>query len=484
MRRKESLTERKPIEAANLRGDERRMMAGKSDSNYEKRMNQPISPKKRKIGKSSFLLPLLLLVLIQLVLLTIPLSFGSTPETVIAVKLEGAITPAVDDIVEAALQEAETRGNLAVMLLLNTPGGGLAETTSILGQIEETKLPVIGYVYPEGAAAWSAGTLILQSSDIAAMAPHTIIGSAQPVKLSLTGGTEPVNDSKTTNAIVALIEEKAREHERNTTAAKEFVLSNLNLNADDAKKYNVIEYISPTPEDLLNQIDGLRVKNITLVTAGSNVQFYEPPINLQFLALLSDPTLAGLLMLIGLYALIFGLSSPGIGAEAFGVVALALGLIGLGFNVNVGAVFLLLLGLSLILAELHSHSFGILAVVGLICVIVGSILFVPTSFPQWYVPGNYQQSMALALIMPSLIMGLFLALAIYKVARARFAQPINDRFVGETAEAIDRLDPEGYVLFQGEYWRAEADETIKNGEKVMIVAKEGVKLMVTKEKDN
>ena len=194
--------------------------------------------------------------------------------------------------------------------------------------------------------------------------------------------------------------------------------------------------------------------------------------------MLSDPTLAGILMLVGLYALIFGLSSPGIGSEALGVVALALGLIGLGFNVNAGAVFLILLGLVLILAELHSHSFGILALAGLICVMVGSILFVPTSFPEWYVPGGYQRSMALAIILPSLILGAFVAFAMYKVAKARFAPPASGRLVGEEAEALDRLDREGYVLFQGEYWKAEAEEPVEKGERVVILAKEGERLKV------
>ncbi len=403
--------------------------------------------------------------------------------SVLAVELRGAITPVSDDIVLAAIGAAEAEEALALMILLDTPGGGLAETTEILRQMEETKLPVVVYVYPEDAFAWSAGTIILVSSDVAAMAPHTIIGSAQPVQLSPTGGTVPINDSKTINAIVALIEEKARKHGRNTTAAREFVLSNLNLNADEARNYSVVEYIAASPEDLLSQINGSRAKNATLITSGAKVEYFEPPLNLQFQSLLSDPTIAGLLMLIGLYALVFGLSSPGVGAEVFGVTALALGLIGLGFNVNIGAVFLLLLGLGLILAELHSHSFGILAVAGLICVIVGSVLFVPTSFPQWYVPGSYQQSMALALILPSLILGLFLALAIYKVARARFAPPENDRFDGEEAEAIDRLDPEGYVLFQGEYWRAEAREPVEKGEKVVIVAKAGTRLQVKRKPD-
>jgi membrane-bound serine protease (ClpP class) len=447
------------------------MKKSRSCSEFVGRAGRP-SPPGRQVA-SLFLLSLLLLLLPAL-----PIASATTSAPVLAVELQGPITPASDDIVATALQEAEAGGFQAVMLLLDTPGGGLTETYEILGQMEETEIPVLAYVYPAGAAAWSAGTLILISSDVAAMAPHSIIGSAQPVRLSALGEAEPINDSKTTNAIVALIEEKARAHGRNTTAAKEFVASNLNLNADEAKNYGVIEYIAASPEELMSLINGSHAKNTTLLTEAAAVQYFQPPINLQLLRLLSDPTLAGLLMLVGLYALVFGLSSPGIGSEAFGVVALALGLIGQGFNVNIGAVFLLLLGLGLILAELHSHSFGILAVAGLICVIVGSILFVPTSFPQWYVPGSYQRSMALAIILPSLILGAFLAFAIYKVAQARFALPMLGHIVGEEAQAIDRLDREGYVLFQGEYWRAEAEDTVEKDEMVVITGKDGASLRV------
>jgi len=443
----------------------------RSCSEFVRRTGRPSPPWTQRVS-TRYLISLLLLLLPALPIVS------AVPGPVLAVELQGPITPASDDIVAAALQEAEAGGFQAVMLLLDTPGGGLTETYEILGQIEETRMPVIAYVYPAGAAAWSAGTLILLGSDVAAMAPHCIIGSAQPVRLSGLGEAEPINDSKTTNAIVALIEVKARAHGRNTTAAKEFVVSNLNLNADEARNYGVIEYIAPSPEILANQINGSQVKNTTLLTAAVAVQHFSPPINLQLLRLLSDPTLAGLLMLVGLYALIFGLSSPGIGSEALGVAALALGLIGMGYSVNAGAIFLLLLGLGLILAELHSHSFGLLAIAGLICVIVGSILLIPTSFPQWYVPGSYQRSMALAIILPSLILGVFLGFAIYKVARARFAPPMLGHIIGEAAVAIDRLDPQGYVLFQGEYWVAEAEDAVEKGEMVVITGKEGAKLLV------
>jgi membrane-bound serine protease (ClpP class) len=443
----------------------------RSCSEFVRRSGRP-SPHKIKRFATIFLITLLLLLLPAL-----PIA-DAVPGPVLAVELQGPITPASDDIVAAALLEAETGGFQAVMLLLDTPGGGLTETYEILRLIEETRIPVIAYVHPAGAAAWSAGTIILIGSDVAAMAPHCIIGSAQPVRLSALGEAEPINDSKTTNAIVALIEEKAKAHGRNTTAARESVLSNLNLNADEAKNLGVIEYIAPTPEILANQINGSRVQNTTLLTTAVAVQYFSPPLNLQLLRLLSDPTLAGLLMLVGLYALIFGLSSPGIGSEALGVAALALGLIGMGYNVNAGAVFLLLVGMGLILAELHSHSFGVLAAAGMICVVVGSILLIPTSFPQWYVPGSYQRSMALAIILPSLILGAFLAFAIYKVALARFAPPMQGHIVGEEAVAIDRLDPQGYVLFQGEYWLAEAEVAVDKDEIVVITGKNGIQLKV------
>ncbi|OPY54640.1 MAG: hypothetical protein A4E49_00951 [Methanosaeta sp. PtaU1.Bin112] len=440
-----------------------------------RRMVRLSLPRKRSVA--THILAFYLLLLLLLLFPALPAVHASSGD-ILAVDLQGPITPASDDIVAAALQEAEAGGFQAIMLLLDTPGGGLTETYEMLRRMEETEVPVIAYVYPSGAAAWSAGTLILMGSDVAAMAPHCIIGSAQPVRLSALGETEPINDSKTTNAIVALIEEKAKAHGRNATAARQFVLSNLNLNAEQARDYGVIEQIAPSPEVLANQINGSRVKNATLLTEAASVQIFQPPINLHLLKLLSDPTLAGLLMLVGLYALVFGLSSPGIGSEALGVVALALGLIGMGYSVNAGAVFLLLIGLGLILAELHSHSFGALAAAGLTCVIVGSILLIPTSFPQWYVPGSYQRSMALTIILPSLILGAFLAFAIYKVAKARFAPPVLGHIIAEKAVAIDRLDPQGYVLFQGEYWVAEAENPVEKGQTVVITDKDGSRLKV------
>jgi len=402
-------------------------------------------------------------------------AFGEA--SVMVVALDDAITPASDDIVSEAIAEAEGRGCEALVITLDTPGGGLAETKEITGQIERTSLPVIGYVYPSGATAWSAGTIILLSSDVAAMVPGTIIGSAQPVSIGPTG-TEPVNDSKVINAVVALAEEKARIHGRNTTAAREFVTSNLNLNAEEALEFGVIEIVSPSLESLMDDLDGMEAKNRTLATSGAEIVRFQPSFRLQVLAVLSDPLLAGLLLIVGLYALIFGLSNPGLGAELVGVITLALGLIGLGFSVNLGALFLIILGLVLLLVELNSPGFGLLGAAGLACMIVGSILLVPIGSTDWYTPAEYKMDAFVALIVPSLVIGAFFVFALYKVAEAKRRPTYSEVMNREVAEALDRIDPRGHVMYNGEYWAAESEEPIEAGEVVEVVGKERMVLKV------
>jgi len=406
------------------------------------------------------------------------LAFGQA--SVMVVALDDAITPASDDIVAEAILEAEGRGCQALVITLDTPGGGLAETKEITSMIERTSLPVIGYVYPSGATAWSAGTIILLSSDIAAMVPGTIIGSAQPVQIGPTG-TEPVNDTKVINAVVALAEEKARSKGRNTTAAREFVLSNLNLNAEDALSYGVIEVVSPSLESLMEEVDGMEAKNRTLATSGAEIVRFEPALRLRVLAVLSDPLLAGLLLIVGLYALIFGLSNPGLGAELVGVMTLALGLIGLGFSVNLGALFLIILGLVLLLVELNSPGFGLMGAAGLACMMVGSVLLVPIGSSDWYTPAEYKMDAFVALIVPSLVIGAFFVFALYKVAEARRRPTYSEVMEREVAEVLERIDPRGHVIYNGEYWAAEAEAEagpIEAGETVEVVGKERMVLKV------
>lgn len=397
---------------------------------------------------------------------------------VIVVELNDAITPASDDIVSEALANAQVSDAQALIITMNTPGGGLDETKKILDHIQNSPVPVIGYVYPKGATAWSAGTIILLATDVAAMAPNSIIGSAQPVEMS-GEGIKPVKEDKIINAIVALAREKAKQHGRNESAAEQFITANLNLNAEEAKEAKVIEVIAESIEDLLVKVDGMTVKGKVLKTSGVEYTYHSPSMRLMIMSTLSNPILASLLLFIGIYSLIFGLTSPGYGAEIFGVIALSLGLIGLGFSINVAGLFLIAFGIGLILFELHVSTFGIFGVAGIACVALGTILLVPTGYPNMYSP-EFQTNMLLSLLVPAIVLGIFLAFAIYKMMEIRVKRPVVGEIIGDTAETIDEITPvgKGYVRYLGELWLAKSQENIEPGTKVIIEGKDGAVLVV------
>lgn len=427
------------------------------------------------MAKRLYLLPLFFL---SLILILSSTGYGAE-QKVLVLDISDSITPVSDDIVLDAISVAEGEGFEALIITLNTPGGGLDETFNIIESIDQTDVPVIGYVYPEGVKAWSAGTLILISTDIAAMAPHTIIGSAQPVEISPTG-IEPVEESKIVNAIVALAREKARMHGRNETVAEEFITKNLNLNAEAALDVGIIEFIAPTIEDLLMQVDGEVIKGKTLSTSGAEIEHYTPSVRLSFMNIISNPLISSILMMLGIYGIVFGISNPGVGAEIFGIIAITLGLIGTGFDVNIAAVFLLLVGIALLILELQAPGFGVFGIAGMICLIAGSILLVPMSFPQFYTPADFQRSLMIAVAAPTVVIGIVMVLAIYKVMEVRHRKPLVGEMIGDMAKTIDALEPgiTGFVRHKGEYWKARADESIAEGENVEIIEKDGVVLVV------
>lgn len=425
--------------------------------------------------KRLYLLPI---IFFSLILILSSTGYGAE-QKVLVLDISDSITPVSDDIVLDAISVAEGEGFEALIITLNTPGGGLDETFNIIESIDQTDVPVIGYVYPEGVKAWSAGTLILISTDIAAMAPHTIIGSAQPVEISPTG-IEPIEESKIVNAIVALAREKARMHGRNETVAEEFITKNLNLNAEAALDVGVIEFIAPTIEDLLMQVDGEIIKGKTLSTSGAEIEHYTPSVRLSFMNIISNPLISSILMMLGIYGIVFGISNPGVGAEIFGIIAITLGLIGTGFDVNIAAVFLLLVGIALLILELQAPGFGVFGIAGMICLIAGSILLVPMSFPQFYTPADFQRSLMIAVAAPTVVIGIVMVLAIYKVMEVRHRKPLVGEIIGDMAKTIDALEPgiTGFVRHKGEYWKARADESIAEGKKVEIIEKDGVVLVV------
>ena len=347
----------------------------------------------------------------------------------------------------------------------------------IIKEIENTSVPVIGYV-PESGKAWSAGTLILMGTDIAAMAPFTVIGSAQPVQISAEG-TEPIEDEKIINALVKFSVSTAKKHGRNETFAEEVITKNKNLDAEEALASGVIEYVSPSIPDLLNQVDGEEAKGKTLKTENARTETYEPPFPLAFIELISNPVISSLLLTIGLYGIIFGISNPGAGAEIFGVIAIVLGLIGTGFDVNIGAIFLIIVGVGLMLLEIQSPGFGVFGIAGLVSLVIGSIFLVPMGAENIYTP-EFRRTLTLTIVTPTIVFGLFLVFAVYKVAESRKKKPVIGAIIGDSARTIEAISPDkpGFIRYSGEYWQARSEEEIGKGEKVEIIGKEQEVLVV------
>jgi membrane-bound serine protease (ClpP class) len=406
-----------------------------------------------------------------------PVAGAGSDNKVLVLKISGAITPASDDIIANAIAKAENEGFEALVISLDTPGGGLEETQAIIKRIGNTTVPVIGYV-PEGGKAWSAGTFILMGTDIAAMAPFTVTGSAQPVQISAEG-TKPIEDKKIINALIKYSVTTASKHIRNETFAEEVITKNKNLDAQEALEAGVIEYVAPSISDLLTQINGKVVKGKIIRTKSVSIENYEPSLSLAFLELISTPILSSLLLIIGLYGVIFGISSLGSGAEVFGIIAIVLGLIGTGFNINVGAIFLIIIGIGLLILEIKIPGFGIIGFAGFISLIIGSVLLVPIGDENIYTP-EFRRLMTLTVIVPTIIFGLFLVFAIYKVTEIRKKKPVIGALIGDTARTIDPLGPgkSGFVRYNGEYWQARSEEEIGVKEKVEIIRKEKEVLLV------
>jgi membrane-bound serine protease (ClpP class) len=407
----------------------------------------------------------------------VPSADAGPQEKVLVLEISEAITPASDDIIMGAIEKAEKENFEALVISLDTPGGGLDETQVIIRTIENASVPVIGYV-PGGGKAWSAGTLILMGTDIAAMAPFTVIGSAQPVQMTAEG-TKPIKDEKIINALVKFSVATASKHGRNETFAEEVITKNKNLEAEEALQTDVIEYVAPSIPNLLAQIDGQQVKGKTLQTKNAEIENYEPPLSLSLLRIISNPLISSLLLILGIYGLIFGISSPGAGAEIFGIISITLGLIGTGFDINIGAIFLILLGIGLLIIEIKVPGFGIFGIAGFISLIIGSILLVPMGSENIYTP-EFRRVLFLTVVAPTIVFGLFLVFAIYKVTEIRKKKPVIGEFIGETAQTIDPLGPgkTGYVRYRGEYWKARSEEEIEPKAEVEITGKVREMLLV------
>ena len=434
---------------------------------------------------------LLIVLLTALFVAAMPPGRAQGPRVLLA-DVDGAIDRSTAEYVGEAIDEARTGGYDALILRFDTPGGELQATEDIAKLMDNAMtVPILGWVGPTGAHSFSAGTILFESTDLAAMAVGTTIGSVQPVIVG-PGGIEPVTDPKIVNAVIGILEGQMALHDRNNTVtidgqsmtlAEWFVRENLNLNAADAQRYGASNFTANTVDNFLVQADGIRTiyKGIQLHVAGAEVVPFSASSRVRLLSILSNPLISSLLLILGIYLVIFGISAPGHGAEIAGIIILLLAVVGLGFSVDPIALLLFVAGVILILLEIKTPGFGVFGIGGITAIVLAALFLAPLRPPRFAVSPDYQILFLASLLTPTAFFGGFLLFAMYKVQQVRHRNPIVGRTIGLPATVVDGLQPgeKGYVMFRGELWQAIADEEIPRNVQVYVSSVDGIVLHVS-----
>jgi len=398
-------------------------------------------------------------------------------------RVEGPIDPAVAQYLDRVIGISERTGAEALVIQLETPGGLMDSMDAIVKDFLASRVPVIVYVWPQGAKAASAGAIITLASHVAAMSPATNIGAAHPV---IGGGEQPseVMSKKLEQDAAATARKIAKERGRNVQIAEKFVRESISLTEEEAKRKNVIDIIAQDMDDLLKQLDGRKVKvagkEKVLHTAAAKVVPIEPSAREKFLHVIANPNVAYILMLIAIYGIIFELQNPGsVFPGVVGGIALLLALYSFAvLPINLTGVLLIAFGIALLVTDLFVPGHGILTVGGILAFLVGSLILFETRSPVFRI------SVTLVVTMTILTAGFFL-LAVGAGARAQRLKIVTgaEGMIGKVVEARTDLNPKGKVFIEGEYWNAVAEgEPVKKGEDVRVIAVDGLLLRVRKEK--
>ncbi len=424
--------------------------------------------------------------------------------------MQGSIGPATADYVGRALSRAEAGGAELVILRMDTPGGLDTSMRAIVKAITTSTVPVVTFVAPSGSRAASAGTYILYASHVAAMAPGTNLGAATPVELGgLPGSGKPDSaepkagaekesgktaspaawpaDAKTrkiVNDAVAYLRSLAKLRGRNADWAERAVREGASLGAEDALARGVIDLIAPDLQTLKQGLDGRTVRlpggDRVLKTGDLVFKTLEPDWRSRLLSIIGDPNVAYILMLVGLYGLIYELASPGaVLPGTVGVISLLLALYAFQvLPVSYAGMALILLGLGLMLAEAFVPGFGALGLGGVVAFVIGSIILIDTDVPGYGVALPLIIGFAVASAL-TLIVGVGFAVR----ARRRPVVTGGEELIGAPGRAIRSFDRAGSVRVHGEVWAARTDAMLEEGQAVRVTGRDGLVLLVTPDKE-
>lgn len=398
------------------------------------------------------------------------------------IDITGVIDTAMTDYVRAAINKAE-QDNAVLVIRLNTPGGYVDAALNIVMNISNARVPVVGFVIDKWAE--SAGTLILVSTHVAAMQPGTIIGSMQPVAYNpTTGAYQPVNESKIINPLIKVLCEHGASRGRNSTALVRFILKNDNYGAEEALKYHVIDLMADNMPDLISKLNGSIIRlpsgDTVLLKLNGGYEEIPPGPRVTLLHTLSDPLLSGVLVSLGMLIILFGLASGHYASAALGALLLVMGLVGTGFNPNTASLILLGLGAVLLIVEFYTPGFGIIGGTGIAMIVLG-IALLPLSGTGFAISPEYASSLIKAVYGVGASFAVLTAFIVYKIIQVRRRKPIVWSIIGEEGRAVDEIkeDAAGFVLVEGEYWKAiSRSGVIRPGERVRVVGKEGPVLIV------
>jgi membrane-bound serine protease (ClpP class) len=405
------------------------------------------------------------------------------------INIDGAIGPASADFVVRNLQTAEKTQAEFVIIELNTPGGLDHSMRDIIKAILTSPLPVISYVAPSGARAASAGTYIIYASHFAAMAPGTNLGAATPVSIGGGFGDESkeknaekkpsTENQKAINDATAFIRSLAQLRGRNASWAEQAVTSAATLSAEEALKLQVINIVAPDYPSLLQQLNGKKIrinnKELVLNTANLKLNKNEPDWRAKFLAIITDPNIAYILLLIGMYGLFFEFFNPGfIMPGVVGVICLLVALYAFQLlPINYAGLALLVFGVAFMIAEAFVPSFGTLGLGGIIAFVIGSVLLMDKNTSGF----NIAKSVILTV---TLVTAFFFLFIIQLLIRSRRRPPASgsDQLIGMQGKIEIDQHHISRIRLLGELWQVKSEYPLHVGDHVIVIQHQGLTLVV------